>query len=212
MQTIAVVNPRESAHESPEDYEILRQDSGLYSWRGVNVQHNYAGIESSGAGWQTPEAAQADALYCLCTLDGDDHQTAMATLTVWRFFSNEVLDRCDRENSDIDFSDLEAAPGEPETMPQTAGALRAELEQLAETGNVTPDDYLRCWRAWRGLKDGAPREYYPVIIDRLNALLSSVLPPAHGEAGEIGALARATIAAMNSTDLVLDELKNTYSH
>lgn len=212
MQTTAaipvnVVNPREAAHIAGEDYQTT-QASSLYQWHGLNSGHGYEAYFSDGEGWQTPEQAQADVLYCLCTFDGDEHETAMQALTSWRFFSLEVLNNCDREISEpFDFSDLEAASGEE--LPLSPSEIRAELEQLAEAGNATPDDYLRLWQAWQAAKDSVPVSYYPVIVDRLNNLLSSVVPMA-GEAAEIAALARATIRAMNSTDLVLDELKATY--
>ena len=200
---VNVVDPREAAHLSGEDYAVIQQN-GLYQWQGLDSGHHYEGYQSDGDGWRTPEAAQADALYCLMTLDGDDHDTAIQILTSWRFFSLEVLNNCDRENAaGFDFSDLEATA---EDLPLSAGEIRVELEALANEGNATPDDYLRLYRAWQAVKEATPRSYYPVIVDRLNALLYAVVP-LEGSAGEIGQLARSTIAAMNSVDLALDELR-----
>ena len=200
-----VVNPRAAAHLCGEDYEITKRDA-LYQWRGLDNEHGYGGYFSSGAGWQTPEAAQADALYCLNNLDtGDAHSETVALLTSWQFFSPDVLAECDRENAEaFDFSELEGY----EVAPLNASQIREELETLAAAGSATPDDYIRLYRAWQAIKAEIPPSYYPVIVDRLNALLTSVVP-IEGEAAEIGALARATMRAMNSTDLLLDELKAT---
>ena len=202
---INVVDPREAAHTCGDDYEVTKAN-GLYQWRGLESGYGYAAYFSSGPGWRAPEAAQCDALYSLACLDGDDHETAMQMLASLRFFTPVVLNVCAEQNLNYDFSELEAAPGEA-TVMISAAELRGELERLAEADSVSPDDYLRCWQAWQVLKEHTAVEYYPVIVDRLNALLSATIPPAQGEAGEIGEIARATIAAMNSTDLVLDELR-----
>ena len=208
QQTVSVVNPREAIHTAGDDYAISCE-GGLYKWRGLESGYGYEAYFSSGPGWRSPEAAQCDALYSLAGLDGDDHETAMQMLANLRFFTPAVLNVCAEQNLNYDFSELETAPNEAIVMT-SAAELRGELEKLAEAGNVSPDDYLRCWQVWQVLKEQTTIEYYPVIIDRLNALLSATIPPAQGEAGEIGALARATIAAMNSTDLVLDEMKAAY--
>ena len=209
QQTVSVVNPCEAIHTAGDDYAISCE-GGLYKWRGLESGYGYEAYFSSGPGWRSPEAAQCDALYSLAGLDGDEHETTMQMLANLRFFTPAVLNVCAEQNLNYDFSELEAAPDEVIVMT-SAAELRGELEKLAEAGNVSPDDYLRCWQVWQVLKEQTTIEYYPVIIDRLNALLSATIPPAQGEAGEIGALARATIAAMNSTDLVLDEMKATYS-
>ena len=202
---INVVDPRAATHTCGEDYEITKRGD-LYQWRGLESGYGYEAYFSSGPGWRAPEAAQCDALYSLACLDGDDHETAMQMLANLRFFTPAVLNVCAEQNLSYDFSELEAAPGET-TVMTSAAELRGELERLAEADSVSPDDYLRCWRVWQVLKEHTAVEYYPVIVDRLNALLSATIPPAQGEAGEISEIARATIAAMNSTDLVLDELR-----
>lgn len=208
---INVVNPREAAHACGEDYEITKSGN-FYQWRGLDNEHGYGDYFSSGEGWQTPESAQADALYCLNNLDtGDAHSETMALLISWQFFSADVLVGCDHENSEpSDFSDLEAT----EEAPLNASQIRDELERLAEAGSATPDEYIRLYRAWQSIKADIPTSYYPVIVERLNSLLTSVVPM-EGDAAAIGALARATIRAMNNTDLALDELKATrqrFSH
>ena len=199
---IKVVDPREAAHVSGEDYEIACENS-LYCWCGLPSGYGYEAYQSDGAGWPTPEQGQADALYSLNCLDGDDHQSAMQILSSWQFFSPEVLQECDLANRNPD--QIEAAE---EDELRTAVAIRAELEAFANTGTATPDDYLRLYRPWQVVKAETPRSYYSVIVDRLNALLYSVVPIA-SEAGEVGQLARSLAAAMNSTDLMLDELRAT---
>ena len=199
---IQVVNPRDAIHQSGEDYAITCEEE-RYHWQGLPSGYGYEAYQSDGEGWPTPEQAQADALYSLNCLDGDDHETAIQILSSWLFFSLEVLQECDHANRDPEQAD----PIESD-RPLTAVAIRTELEALANTGNATPEDYLRLYRQWQAVKAATPRSYYPVIVDRLNALLLSVVPMT-GNAAEIGTVARQLICAMNRVDLALDELRAT---
>lgn len=202
---ISVVDPPEAIHTSGEDYGIRCEDN-LYYWQGLNSGYGYEDY-CSDSGWPTPEQAQADALYCLTCLDGDSNKTAMQTLTSWRFFSINVLNGCERENS---CQAEQTSAGENVLSPHK---IRAELEQLASTGSATAADYRRLYGAWLAVKETTPLAYHQIIVDRLNALLRSVKNSVHAiGAADIGATARSTLAAMNTTDLVLDKLKRPHQH
>lgn len=98
--SVSLNNPRQAAHIAGEDYDVSRLGDA-YHWEGLDSGHGYDDYCSED-GWDTPEEAQADALYWLNRLDtGESHAETIQLISSWGKFSAAVVLGCDRENVNL---------------------------------------------------------------------------------------------------------------